>query len=264
MSRVWAFVVLCACGSGGGFPDARVMDAPTSKGTFSLQWVVNNATGGAIACDSIGASSVNVTAHGLDVLGGTSDAFTCSTLMGTSDPLPIGNYDMEIELDGLIGTLATGPEQHAIVIATNTNTPIAPFVFAVDATGGLKLNISSGKAGGNCVAAPAGAGITAMSLTLVDSAGACAPVTFNIAADATHAASQYTVNCAAPVAGPCIENDQQVSVAGIASGNYTVHVVGSVGAAVCYRNNDGLPVPPLGHDLTRTLNLAFQTGTPGC
>ena len=225
-----------------------------------MQWIVDNATGTAISCDSIGGSSVNVTAHGLDVLGGTSDAFTCSALTGTSAPLPIGNYDIAVELDGLIGTLATGPDQPAVVIATDTNTPLPPVQFVVDATGGLKLNISSGKAGGNCAAAPGGAGITSTSITLVNSAGACVPVTFNVAGG-----SPYTVNCVgAPTAGPCIENNQQVSVAGIPSGNYTIHVAGSVGATACYLNNDGLPVPPLGHDLTRTLNLAFQTGTPGC
>ena len=225
-----------------------------------MQWTIDNATGGAISCDSIGGSSVSVTAHGLDVLGGTSDAFTCSALSATSQPLPIGNYDMEIELDGLIGTLATGPEQHAVAITTNTNTPIPPVQFVVDATGGLKLNISSGKAGGNCAAAPGGAGITGMSITLFDSTNTCVPVTFNVAGG-----SPYTVNCVgAPTVGPCIENNQQVSVSGIPSGNYAIHVVGSVGPAACYLNNDGLPVPPLSHDLTRTLNLAFQTGTPGC
>jgi hypothetical protein len=241
-----------------------VIDAPTAKGTFSLQWAVDNATGSAISCDSIGGSTVNVTAHGLDVLGGTSDAFTCSRLSATSDPLPIGNYDIEIELDGMIGTLATGPEQHAVAIATNANTPLPPVQFTVDATGGLQLKISSGKAGGNCVAAPGGAGITGMSITLFDSTNTCVPVTFAVAADATHGAAPYVVNCTTPTVGPCIENDQTVSLAGIPSGNYTIHVVGSVAAAACYRNNDGLPVPPLGHDLTRTLNLAFQTGTPGC
>jgi len=253
-----------ACGSGGGFPDARVIDASQPTGTFSLAWTVTNTTGTTISCDAIGASTVQVAVHNVNVLGGTNEVFSCSALRGKSPALPVGTYEMQFQLVGLIGQLATAPEVHDLAIEQNTDTPVSPLTFAVDATGNLKLTISSGKAAGNCAATPTGAGITTTSIQVTDSTNTCVPMSFAIGAGATQPPSTYNATCPAATPGPCIDSDQLVTATGIASGNYTIHVAGAISAATCYRNNDSLPVPPLGHDLTRTLNLAFQTGTPGC
>lgn len=242
-----------------------MIDASTASGTFSLAWAVTNTGGATISCDSIGASTVQVAVHNINVLGGTNQVFSCSALKGKSPALPVGTYEMQFQLVGLIGQLATAPEQRNIEIEQNTDTPITPLTFAVDATGNLKLTISSGKGAGNCAAAPGGAGLTATSIQVTDaSTNACVPMAFTIGAGATQPATTYNATCPAATPGPCIDSDQQVTATGIASGNYTIHVAGAVNAATCYLNNDSLPVPPLGHDLTRTLNLAFQTGTPGC
>jgi hypothetical protein len=51
----------------------------------------------------------------------------------------------------------------------------------------------------------------------------------------------------------------------MASYNYTIHVRGTVmGGTVCWSNNDSLQVPPMSQTLTKTLNLAYATGTTGC
>jgi len=50
----------------------------------------------------------------------------------------------------------------------------------------------------------------------------------------------------------------------VPSGGYQLHVRGQVAGAECWTNDDALAVPPLGRDLTRTLNLGFQAATPGC
>jgi hypothetical protein len=257
--------MLFGCGSGGGFPDARAIDAPPPKGTFSLAWTITDTSAQPINCDTIGGTGISVNAHNLGASGGNPEVFSCSTGMGKSQGVPPGTYEMSFELDGISGTLATAPSQTGIVITANADTPLQPITFAVDATGGLDLSLSSGKGGGNCGAVAAmGAGITNTTITLQDSTGACAPVTFQISAGATKPAGTYTVDCAAPVLGPCIEHDQHLTATGLRSGNYTVHVRGKIGAADCYLNNDSFAVPPLGHSLMSTLNLGFATGTPGC
>jgi hypothetical protein len=75
-------------------------------------------------------------------------------------------------------------------------------------------------------------------------------------------ASSYTINCATPMLGPCIETDQTIS-ATAPSDSYTIHIVGKKGASNCWTNNDSLQVPPLGQTLTRQLNLG-ATGAAGC
>jgi hypothetical protein len=257
-------IALAACGSGGGFPDAKI-DSPPGKGTYSLDWSLTGTGGAPITCDTVGGVVVNVSTHNIAVENGIVEVFTCSSLMGKSDPLEAGTYDLMFELDSVSGAISTADQQLGVQIAENANTPLAPVAFVVDATGGLALAISAGKPGGNCgPVAQMGAGITSMTLTLQHAGGACAPVTFDIAADATRPATTYNVDCAVPMVSPCIESDQKITVGGIASGDYQIHVVGRKGPADCYLNGDSLQVPAAGKTLVHPLNLAFQTGAPGC
>ena len=46
------------------------------------------------------------------------------------------------------------------------------------------------------------------------------------------------------------------------SGTYAINVRANQGATQCYTNVDQLPVPPLGRELVRTLNLGSVT--PAC
>lgn len=264
---VRTFLVLGAvgCGSGGGFPDAREIDGPPPGGTFTLDWSVTNTSNQPITCDEIGGLSVTAVVRNRGVEGGSTEVFTCATLLGTSAALAPGIYDIDFELNGVSGLIATAPKQMGLVITSQGNLQLAPVTFTVDATGGLKLNFTSNKPGGNCgLVANNGAGITATTITLQHvGAGTCEPVTFMVAAGASQPASSYTVNCGTPAVAGCIENDQQLSVAGVPSGSYVIHVRGRSGAD-CWTNDDQLPVPPVGRDLVRTLNLAFHLTMPSC
>lgn len=261
-------MLVAACGSGGGFPDARGIDAALPPGTFTLDWSVTDTANGNVACDRIGAQSVTVLAHNRAFDGGSTQVFTCATGMGTSQGMIPGTYDFEFELDAATGVLATAPGQHAIEITSNANVRLAPLAFTLDATGGVSLGLASGKPGGNCgTTGNNGAGITATTITLVhNSDGSCEARTLDISASALTGApaSTYPVSCTSPTVGPCIEADQTITASGVPADAYTIHVRGHVGGATCWSNNDGLQVPPLGATLTRTLNLGFATGTPGC
>jgi hypothetical protein len=261
-------LLLGACGSGGGFPDARVIDAPPPGGTFTLDWSVTDLGNQNVSCDKIGATSVTALAHNRAFEGGTTQVFTCSTGMGTSQAMTPGTYDIDFELDAVTGVLATSPVQHGVEIASDANVRLTPLEFSLDATGGVVLALNSGAGGGNCgLVGNGGAGITATTLTLVHNGDStCEPQTVDISASTITGAmaSTYTIDCATPVDGPCIETDQTISATGVPADSYTIHIRGKIGTANCWSNNDSLQVPPLGATLQRTLNLSYASGTPGC
>lgn len=264
--------LLVGCGGGGGFPDAPPIDSPPPPGTFTLAWTLTDTAGAPLPCDQIGAQTVTVLTRNRAVQGGATEVFTCGTGMGMSQGLLAGTYDMDFELDGVggdptTGLIATAPKQMGIVIKPGEEVALAPLTFAVDATGGLALNLASNATGGNC-ASPTnnGAGITGFTITLQHTGtGACEPVTFTYATNGTLPGGSYTVNCGTPVVAPCIEHDQPLTVTGVKSDAYQLHVRGKIGASDCWKNDDALSVPPLGRTVTRMLNLAqAPMGTQGC
>lgn len=265
MMSVRSFLLLAAvgCGGGGGFPDARDDSAPPPGGTFTVDWSLLNASGQPITCDDIGAISMTALLRNRGVQGGSTEVFNCNTQMGTSPPLVPGTYDITFELNGISGAIPTPTPlgQTGIEITSGGDVRLAPLAFMVNATGGLKLNFATNKPGGNCAG---GAAITATTVTLQHvGSGACEAVMFSISAGASGIAGMYTVNCATPMTTGCIESDQLLTATGVPSGSYQIHVRGKSGND-CWINNDQLPVPPVGRDLTRSLNLTAQLGMPSC
>jgi len=260
MHRFCVLGLLAACGGGGGFPDAREIDASVPNATFSLTWSVTDMAAAPVACDKIGATSVTVLAHNQAFDGGVPVAFTCNTGMGTSQKLAPGTWDFDFQLGSASGVIATVPGQHGVTLTNGQNTALAPLTFAVDPTGGLALTLQTNRAGGNCAAQPNGGGITSTTITLEHASDqSCAPVTFTISGGGT-----YTVDCANPAVAGCIDANQTLTVTSVPSDGYTIHVKGYVGATQCWSNNDGLQVPAQAQTLTKTLNLAYATSTPGC
>lgn len=261
--RALSFCLLAACGSGGGFPDAREIDARPPTGTFTLAWNLTGLDDRAITCDQIGAQSVTVLAHNQAVEGGLTQVFVCSTLMGTSQALDPGVYDFEFQLVAASGILQTLPGQHNITIASSQNTALTSLAFHLDATGAVALALSTGRAT-NCGTAPAGGGITAETLTLThNSDSSCEPITLTISASTltpTAASGSYVINCATPSSTTCIEKDSTLSATGVKADNYTIHIKGK-GATECWTNNDSIVIPPLGGTLTRMLNLGLASNS---
>jgi len=255
--------LLAACGGGGGFPDAKPIDSPAPTGTFSLAWTVDDSGSMPVACDKIGAQTVTVLAHNRAFDGGTTEVFTCATGSGTSQALPAGTYDFDFQLTSASGTLATSATQHGIELVAGQNTPLTPITFTVDATGGLSLMLTTNRTDGNCAPPTGGGGIMHMSITLVRASDlGCEPVTFMRSSGGT-----YTVNCTTPADAGCIDATESLSVMGVPSDTYIVHVKGMIdgaGNTTCWTNNDSLQVPAQGMSLTKTLNLAYSTGAPGC
>jgi hypothetical protein len=263
---VWLLALAAGCGGcdPGGFPhDASLVDAPV-PGTVTLAWSLTDTNGQPISCAQVGGSFVLLTLRTHTGAPGTVASFSCTNSPSTSTPIDPGVYDVAFELHGLALTSVTAPEQTGVTIAPGQDTRLAPITFVVDARGSLVVSLATPPRTSNCKApSMMGAGITGTTITLEHTGDGCAPVTFVRARGSTMLGT-YTVNCGSPQVAPCIETDETLTVATIASGPYTIHVRGKVGLADCWRNDNGLQVPPQGKALVETLNLAFQTGTPGC
>ena len=265
-ARAFVLALLCACGDGGGFPDAPGPPDAAPMGTMSLDWsLVKMSDGSPVGCDQVGGVTVTLVLRNRAVQGGFTEVFSCSTGMGTTPQIPIGTYDVRFELTGVTGLITTGAEQMGIVVGANTNTPLSPVTFTVNAVGGLDLRIDSLKTGGNCgTVASGGAGIVEMSITLNHtSGGACEPATLMIA---TTPARTYTINCGTPVRTPCFDAATAVTGANLPSDSYVIHVRGyqTMGSpTACFVNDDSIRVPPNAMALMRTLNLAASGGA-GC
>jgi hypothetical protein len=263
---IWVGLVgLVGCGGcgGSGFPTDAPGDS-AAPGTVTLAWSLTDLNGQPIPCDQVGAKTVSLQLRNRETLSGIAESFSCPNSPSTSQPLPPGTYDISFELRGVNGTLATASSQSGVMVASGQDTPLTSIAFMVDARGSLVLSFATPPATSNCKPTGSmGAGITGMTITLVHTGDGCAPVTFLIARGATMLGS-YVVNCSSPMVTTCIENDETLTVPSMPSGPYTIHVRGKINAIDCWKNDDMLQVPPLGQILRETLNLAFQTGTPGC
>jgi hypothetical protein len=267
--RFICFGLLAACGGGEGFPDAKLIDAAPT-GMFSATWSVVDQNNQPVSCESIAAQTMTVLAHNKSFDGGSSQIFTCGTGMGTSQAVIAGDYDFGFELGGTFGdangVLARATGQTNIAIPAGVTTALAPLTFQVQATGAVELKLASNVAGGNCAAAPGGAGIANVTITMNHTTGgACAPISLTISDGASQTGGSYMIDCTTPMTFGCIESDQTITATGVASDGYTIHVKGLNSAATpCWINDDAIQVPPLDKTLQRTLNLTQQTQTSGC
>ena len=264
MTRSWllAIVAIAACGDDTGPPDARRFDGPPAAGTISLSWTIDD-DGTPLTCSQIGASVVSLTIIPVDQPFGTTDAISCSAGMGTSRPLPPGEYHVTAALGGIT---AEAVEFRDVVIDPGADTPLGTAAFQVDAVGGFQFQIVAGGQGNCTPPAQGGAGIEAMELGLETIGGTCVPVTFDIAAGATQPAGTFSSTCPPAGQAPCIAQDQDVSVAPtVPSGSYRLTIVGRIGGEPCWARTSQFEVPA--GAVVRSLpqqNLIHADGIPAC
>jgi hypothetical protein len=243
------------CDSGGFHLDAAPPDAVT-LGQISLAWSLTDLAGQPITCDQVGAKTVSLLVRNQAGAGGAAASFSCTNSPSVTQLFPSGTYIVGFELNGDDGTLATSPDQGNVRISGGQITPLTPIVFKVDTNGSVALSIAAPPATSNCKSPPMGAGITSMTITLVNEGGSCAAVTL-LRSRGTTALGSYTVDCGSPQTATCIESDETLTPAApLPSGPYTIHIRGKVGGTECWHNDDSFQVPAQGKVLTRTLNLA--------
>jgi len=124
-------VVLAACGSGGGFPDAPDVNPDPDPGTFGFSWMLTDATGHPTTCAQAGATVIRVSIT--DEATGDVDSalFACSLGDAVSGALFPSTYDLAFTLDGMTGALATAPTQTGVVIQSNRTTQLPNAVVFV-------------------------------------------------------------------------------------------------------------------------------------
>jgi hypothetical protein len=195
---------------------------------------------------------------------GAADSFTCIDSPSTSKEFLPGNYDVSLKLNAGDETIATVPDQISVGVEDGMSTLLAPITFVVDDQGSLALTLTTTDAASNCKAPiRMGAGITGITITLVQMNGGCAPVTFERAKGGT-LLTPYTVNCSSPSVAACIENDETLTVTSLASGPYTIHIRGKIGALECWKSDDTLQIPPIRKTLTKTISLTRNSENTLC
>ncbi len=251
----------CGGCDGGGF-DAGITDVSAGEARVSFAWSLSDpATGGTVTCDKVDANAtVFVEIRGAGTV--SSAVFACKSLQAVSDPLTPGTYRFLYELHlSATGGVVPAAGQSGVVVSAGQSVALAPITFPVDATGGLELMLQAGAAG-NCGAA--GAGISEMSISLEHAGAAgdtgCEPVLIQLSGRS----DTYNANdCSSPPAVRCIESSETLTVPGLPSGPYQIHVRGKEGMLDCWGNNDTIRVPPQGKALRQTLHLV-RLATPGC
>ena len=233
---VLVFVAACAlgaCGSNAGPPDAN------GPGTVSLSWSMHSGTR-AVVCAEVNALSVNLTLSDGPFM--QTVPFSCALGMGTSGNISAGTYDVKVELEGSSAPLASQTIS-SVAVKPGMDTALGNVDFMVDASGGLTFTINAAGAADNCAAAPAGAGIDGMTLKATTVTNSCEPTTFHIAAGATAPAADYTSDCTTLPLGPCIAQDQVITVTGLNSGQAKLVLTGDVAGTACWTGTITESVP---------------------
>jgi len=251
------------CGGGEGFASDAAIDAAV-PGTVTLAWSLADPSGNPITCAQVGASTVALQLQGRRTAG-VPVSLSCDHSPATSQLLAPDTYDVSIELHGAGLTSVVVPDQNNVVVRPGANTQLGPVVFKVDPTGALVASLHAGpQITSNCGGPPSGAGIATTTIALQhDANGPCEPITFTHTKGTT-TLEPYTVNCSAPQVVGCIENDESLSVASLPSGPYTIHIVGKINAAACWKNDDSLQIPAQGKTQTTVFNLSYHPEIPGC
>ncbi|MBK7071886.1 MAG: hypothetical protein IPH44_06250 [Myxococcales bacterium] len=254
--------LLVACSDDVGLPDARPAIDAAAPGQISLTWTLSHA-GAPQTCASVGATSVSADVVPVGAAFGESTLWSCAGGSGTTGMLAPGRYDLRVSVTG--GGTLDGPEYvRNIEVKPGQLTPAGPVAFDVEPTGTLAFRITTPTMGNCTDLAQQGAGITATTIELRDSAGACVPTTFAIAAGATQPAGTYASDCAG-ASYACIAGDQDITATMVAAGQHTMVMTGRIGAAPCWKRTASFAQRAGG--LTSTLNpqtLTLDSMVPGC
>lgn len=120
-----------ACGGGGGFVDAPVIEPPPNPGTFAVDWSIKHASGSAGTCMEIGATTFVVTLKDQKTGQSSSAQFNCALGGAVSGALTPATYDLGFTLAGSGSAIAMAAMQMGVVIQSDTTTRILPVVFNV-------------------------------------------------------------------------------------------------------------------------------------
>ncbi len=232
------------------------------RGSVSAAWSIT-VLDTASTCARVGAASVSVLLHNRASGAEVTSTFACTDSQGTTAPVAAGAYDATLALHAADGAfLATAPTQAGVTIGAAQVVALAPVVFAVSNRGKLVLSLATRTTSTNCLPRnQGGAGITGSVITLERAAGGCAPVTF-VRSRGNTTLGTYTVVCSSPQVVSCIERDETLTVDGIESGSYAIHVGGLIGPIRCWMGDDVFSVST-GASLVKTVPLAPQQAT-GC
>lgn len=244
-----ALITPAACGDDSAATDAAVViDARPDQGTLSLSWTLADSDQSVIDCEDVAAVTVSISAFPEGAGSGVPLAFPCSD--GQASPrLGTGTYQLRIELRAGAGVLDGPITLNGIEITQDQETALGQIDFEVPTTGGFSFLLDTPPLGSNCDASEGD--LTSVLFELRDDADACVPTTFEIGDGAEQTGGTYQSDCQGASFG-CIDNDQEITVSGAASGPHTLRITGAKGGVEsCYSRNAQITIP--GNDLIRDL-----------
>lgn len=233
-----ALVGLCGCPE----PDP-IPDGPPPTPTVSVTWKLADPGDLELSCEAVDAQFVTMSSMNLRTGRLSNELFDCFRKTGTL-VLERGDYMIGFDLADRFGTLVTVPLRRYSI---TEDAALDDVKFTLDPRGTLVWNLDAVGPPANC---GGGAQITGMSIEMYQANGNCQSNTLSIEGGGT-----YAVNCAAPSVTSCIEQDRDITGAGLPAGEYRIRVVGLSGANSCWLHDQRHRVRAAG--LSRSVVLAL-------
>lgn len=255
-----------ACSNPAGPIDSRSGGSgePTRPtGSLAFSWTIqvhDDHFGDEFAdCARVGATTIAIQLKNRTRATTTALAFPCENSPQSSPSIDPGSYDLSIELHNGVVAIAV-INQWDINVEANRQTTAPLAAFIITGKGNLIFSIRATGVSSNCKPGSMnGAGITAMTITLVYVNGGCAPFLFTRASNVLSMAAMdtYQVNCSSPQIASCIESNETLTAISVPAKEYTITINGKIGPSDCWRIVEPLRVLP-GQTTNKILDLTRQ------
>lgn len=132
VGSVFSLVMIAGCGSsGGGGAVVGPATPPAVQDNFFATWEVQSAAYGPLACEQVGAATVDMDIVNVDTNARFVYSFDCRDYQGTSGPVDVGRFDVLLNLTdpsgGVLSQVNVGTEN----VSTAGTIDLGHFIFTV-------------------------------------------------------------------------------------------------------------------------------------
>jgi hypothetical protein len=103
----------------------------SATGTFSLAWTLEDGTGAAATCDSVGGEDVEIDVVNLGSAATTSATVPCSAMAATTCAMPAGNYSVSMKLRDATGSVLSEIFAPTLILVDRQTAAVASLPFQV-------------------------------------------------------------------------------------------------------------------------------------
>jgi len=240
-------------------------DDDVTGGSFTIDWILTSGEV-TITCADAGANIVRTRAVLTDTDQEFIDVFDCTAGSAMTPPLPLGDYNIIVEIADEAATgacsvaassdcnvLATSVPRTASLLVDGDVVDVGSFDFSFAAAGNIDFSVAYGDGSGtNCDDVPTGAGVVAERLELtLTGGGSCIRVELLVGD-----ASEVGDICAADAS--CVAKDEIQTLVNVPPGDYDLTINGvDRSSIVCFAATHTFTVD--GDDDLGTLTVPLDT-----